>query len=66
MNPGDLVQVRKGVQGQGDVGIVLGPIKVPLWRERSYLLLEVLFHDGTRNIHPGNLQKPDGRTRRKL
>jgi hypothetical protein len=28
--------------------------------------LEILFHDGRRRVHPSNIQKPDGRTRRKL
>ena len=63
MKRGDLVQIMKDVQGQGDIGIVLGRVDDTGWA-RS--LLKVLFHDGTRDVHIDNLQKPDGRTRRKL
>jgi len=63
MKRGDLVQIRKDVQGQGDIGIVLGRVDDPDWGKS---LLKVLFHDGTRDVHIDNLQKPDGRTRRKL
>jgi len=59
MQPGDLVQIRKGVQGQGSIGIVIGPVE-----EYPYLI-EVLFHDGPHDVHPSNLQKPDGRTKRR-
>lgn len=62
MKPGDLVQVRKGVHSQGEIGVVIGPVDDPMWGGG---LLKVLFHDGTRNCHPSNLQKPDGRTRRR-
>ena len=62
MKPGDLVQLRKGVHGQGDIGIVIGPVE----ESRGWApLLEVLFPDGPRYCHPSNLQKPDGRTRRR-
>jgi len=57
---GDLVQLRKHVFGAGEIGMVLGPH--PLGDG----CLEILFHDGRRRVHPSNIQKPDGRTRRKL
>lgn len=60
--PGDLVQIVKDVHGQGDIGVVLGPDGDIRW---GMPLLEVLFHDGSRRVHPSNLQKPDGRTRRR-
>ena len=56
---GDLVQVRKGVFGVGEVGIVVGPD----WQGRDGLL-RVLFAGGTKLVHSSNLQKPDGRTRK--
>ena len=56
MQPGSLMQIRKGVYGQGEVGIVVGPSRSPM--EPCW---DVLFHDGVRHIHPLNLQKPDGR-----
>jgi hypothetical protein len=64
MNPGDLVQIRKGVTGAGDIGIVLGPATGPVWGN-SGGCLDVLFHDGIRPVHPSNIQAPDGRARRK-
>lgn len=63
MQPGDLVQIKRGVQGQGDVGMVVGP-SVAYYMNSSLPLLAVLFSDGMRSVHPGNLQKPDGRTRK--
>ena len=57
--PGTLVQVKKGVYGRGNIGIVIGPVK-----EYPYLI-EVLFHDGPHDCHPTNLQKPDGRTKQR-
>lgn len=60
MNPGDLVQLRKGVTGAGDIGIVLGPATGPVF-VNSIGCLDVLFHEGIRHVHPSNLQKPDGR-----
>lgn len=54
MKAGDLMQIKKGVNGQGEVGVVVGP-------SRAQLCWDVLFHDGIRRIHPLNLQKPDGR-----
>ena len=62
MQPGDLVQVKKGVNGQGEIGILIGPAEDNPWHRD---LLKVLFHDGIHDVHPSNLQKPDGRTRRK-
>jgi hypothetical protein len=62
MKPGDLVQVRRGVQGQGNVGIVIGPAETG---DSSFPLLVVMFHDGPHDCHPSNLQKPDGRTKRR-
>jgi hypothetical protein len=65
MKPGDLVQVIKGVHGQGEIGVVLGEVEESRNWDLSCPLLEVLFHDGPRDCHPSNLQKPDGRTRRR-
>ena len=62
MKPGDLVQLRKGVTGQGEVGVVLGPVGGTDWDKNN---IEVLFHGGPVSCHQSNLQKPDGRTRRK-
>jgi len=62
MNPGDLVQIRKGVDGQGEVGIVIGPATGPSWLMRAGCL-DVLFHEGIRHVHPSNIQAPDGRTK---
>lgn len=61
MKPGDLVQIKRGVTGQGDAGMVVGP-SVAFYMNSSVALLAVLFSDGMRSVHPGNLQKPDGRT----
>lgn len=61
--PGALVQIRRDVQGAGDIGIVIGPTDGLLWRESQ--CLDVLFSEGTRRVHPSNLQKPVGRTRRR-
>lgn len=61
--PGDLVQIKRGVEGKGDIGVVVGET---VWRAtggRTVTLDLVLFSDGVREVHPGNLQKPDGRTR---
>lgn len=56
--PGELVQVKKGVHGEGEVGIVI--------RTGSFdECLRVLFSDRAHDVHPTNLQKPDGRTRRR-
>jgi len=62
---GDLVQIKRGVTGMGDVGMVVGP-SVAFYMNSSATLLAVLFSDGMRSVHPGNLQKPDGRTRKEL
>ena len=62
MKPGDLVQLRKGVTGQGEVGVVLGPVGGGGWDKNN---IEVLFHGGPVSCHPSNLQKPDGRSRRR-
>ena len=56
--PGALVQVKKGVNGEGEVGVVLGS---GVFSE----CLRVLFSDRAHDVHPSNLQKPDGRTRRR-
>jgi hypothetical protein len=60
--PSDLVQLKKGVTGMGEVGMVIGPATGPIWGA-SGGCLDVLFHDGIRKVHPSNIQKPDGRTR---
>ena len=61
--PGDLAQIKRGVTGMGDVGMVVGP-SVAFYMNASVPLLAVFFSDGMRSVHPGNLQKPDGRTRK--
>lgn len=48
--PGDLVQVRKGVTGAGDIGIVLC--------EGAAVCVWVLFGDRQVLVHCTNLQKP--------
>jgi len=58
MKPGDLVQLRKGVLGQGEVGVVLGPVGGTGWDKNN---IEVLFHEGPASCHPANLRAPDGR-----
>jgi len=60
--PGNLVQIKRGVHGMGEVGMVIGPATGDLG-VNSGGCLDVLFHDGLRRVHPGNMQKPDGRTR---
>jgi len=60
--PGNLVQIKRGVHGMGEVGMVIGPAEVDRWGV-SGGCLDVLFHDGLRRVHPSNMQKPDGRTR---
>ena len=61
---GDLVQIRKGVTGGGDIGIVIGPAAGPVWGA-SGGCLDVLFYDCIRPVHPSNIQAPNGRARRK-
>jgi hypothetical protein len=56
LSPGDLAQVRAGVGGKGEVGVVLGPDKETIgW---AVSLLRVMFHDGIRSCHPSNLISP--------
>lgn len=61
--PGTLVQIRKGVTGEGDIGMVLGPA-VAYYVNTSVKVLAVLFSDGMRQVHPSNLQAPDCRNRK--
>lgn len=61
--PGALVQIGRGVQGAGDIGIVIGPTDGLLSRNSG--CLDVLFGEGTRRVHPSNLQVPSGRTCRR-
>ena len=63
--PGELVQIRQGISGMGDIGFIIGPATGGHWAN-SGGCLDVNFRDGIRQIHPGNLQAPDGRTRRRL
>ena len=60
--PGELVQIKRGVSGMGDIGFVIGPATGVLWGN-SGGCLDVNFKDGVRQVHPGNLQTVDGRTR---
>jgi hypothetical protein len=62
--PGNLVQIKRGVHGMGEVGMVIGPATGDTWGIAG--CLDVLFHDGLRRVHPSNMQKPDGRTRPRL
>ena len=52
---GDLVQLRRHVQGEGDIGVVIGPTKEP---RDSGGCIDVLYHNGIRMTHPTNLQRP--------
>ena len=65
MKPGDLVQLKRGVTGQGDVGVIIGSTPTYYLDGVVVALHQVLFADGIRDVHPSNLQKPDGRTRRR-
>ena len=63
MKPGDLVQIKRDVLGQGDVGVAVGWVAHHYGGGWTVEVLEILFSDGIRQIHPTNLQKPDGRIR---
>ena len=52
---GDLVQIKRGVTGMGDIGFVIGPADVDFWGN-SNGCLDVLFGNGIRKIHSSNLQ----------
>ena len=58
--PGDLVQIKRGVTGTGDIGFVIGLATDGHWAN-SGGCLDVLFSDGIRRIHPSNLQTPSKR-----
>ena len=58
---GELVQIKKHVQGAGELGIVIGLTGGVNWRSSG--CLDVLFCEGIRHVHPSNLQAPDGRLR---
>jgi hypothetical protein len=58
--PGALVQIRSGVQGAGDIGIVIGPATHGVWAN-SGGCLDVLLDEGIWQVHPSNLQVPDAR-----
>ena len=58
--PGDLVQIKRGVNGMGDIGFIIGLATDGLWAN-SGGCLDVLFSDGIRQVHPGNLQTPSKR-----
>ena len=62
---GELVQIKRGVSGMGDIGFVIGPATGVLWGN-SGGCLDVNFSDGVRRVHPSNLQAVDGRTRPRL
>jgi len=59
--PGDLVQLMKGVHGQGEVGIVIGPDDDPYRAKWLSDIVKVMLHDRIQVCHMSNLQKPDGR-----
>jgi hypothetical protein len=61
--PGNLIQIKRGVHGMGEVGMVIGPAEADDRLGVSGGCLNVLFYDGPRRVHPSNMQKPDGRTR---
>ena len=63
--PGDLVQIKRGVTGMGDIGFVIGLADVDRWGNNGGCL-DVNFKHGVRQVHPGNLQTVDGRTRPRL
>lgn len=60
--PFDLVQIKRGVTGMGDIGFIIGLATGGLWAN-SGGCLDINFNDGVRQVHPGNLQTVDGRTR---
>jgi hypothetical protein len=64
LEPGALVQIRSRVHGAGKIGIVIGPATHGFWAQ-SGGCLDVLLDEGAWQVHPTNLQKPDGRTRRR-
>jgi len=59
--PGDLVQLMKGVVGQGEVGVLIGPDDDQYRTQWLSEVVKVMFHDGIHVCHMSNLQKPDGR-----
>ena len=63
--PGDLVQIKRGVDGMGDIGFVIGLTDIDRWGNSSGCL-DVNFKSGVRQIHPDNLKTVDGRTRPRL
>lgn len=54
MKPGDLIQIRSGFLGGGDVGMIVGPSKLANGA-RGYF--DVLFSDGVHPIHPTSMRK---------
>jgi hypothetical protein len=50
---GELVQLRQGVIGAGDVGMVIGQTD----SDHGGGCLDVLYHDGIRMTHPSNLTR---------
>ena len=52
MKPGDLVQIKRDVLGQGDVGVAVGWVSHHYGDGWNVDVLEVLFSDGIRQIHP--------------
>ena len=63
MKPGDLVQIRKGVTGAGDIGIVLGLAVVLEYTGRGYEILtnqgeiKWVFYDALELVEP--VQPPE-------
>ena len=53
MKRGDLVQIRSGLWGAGDIGVVVGPAG-DAHEASGYL--DVLFHDGLFATHPSSLK----------
>lgn len=53
MNPGDLVRIRAGLVGAGDIGVLVGPSKV--YSAAGYF--DVLFSDGIAAVPPKSLTR---------
>ncbi len=53
VNSGDLIQIRSGLLGGGDVGMIVGPSMDPAGP--GYF--DVLFSDGIHTIHKTSMRK---------
>jgi hypothetical protein len=56
---GELVQIKKNVQGAGEIGLVIGLSAGIVWSSSG--CFDVLFGESIKRCHSGNLQAPDPR-----